>query len=55
MSKNSSLSLYKQLKEWQMVFNRNRKYKPKKKKAITPTTMYYVDQNGKVVFLEDEE
>jgi hypothetical protein len=55
MSKNSSLALYKQLKEWQMVFNRNRRYKPKKKKVMTPTTQYYVDQNGKVVFVDDEE
>lgn len=55
MSKNSSMANYKQLKEWLFMFNRNRKYKPKKKKAIAPTSMYYINNDGKVVFVDDEE
>jgi hypothetical protein len=55
MSVNSSMARYKQLKEWQYFFNRNRKYKPKKKKSIIPTSMYYIDHDGKVVFVDDEE
>jgi hypothetical protein len=55
MSKNSSLARYKQFKDWQYFFNRDRKYKPKKKKAITSTTMYYIDNNGRVVLVDNDE
>ena len=34
MSKNSSLQRLKALKEWWFIFERNRKYKPKRKKKI---------------------
>ena len=37
MSKNSALQRYTQLKEWWFIFNRKRKYKPRKKTRIIPT------------------
>lgn len=55
MSKTSNMARYKQLKEWWFVFNRNRKYKPKKKKAFTPTTQYYVNAEGNVIVVENED
>jgi hypothetical protein len=55
MSKNSSMARYKQLKEWLFMFNRNRKYKPKKKKIINPASMYYINNEGKVIFVDEEE
>lgn len=55
MSKTSSMARYKQLKEWWFMFNRNRKYKPKKKKIINPASMYYINDEGKTVFINDEE
>ena len=55
MSKTSPHARYKQLKEWWYIFNRNRKYKPKKKKTINPASMYYVGNDGKIVFVEEDE
>lgn len=55
MSKNSNMARYRQFKDWQYFFNRVRKSKPRKKKQFNPTAMYYVDQQGKVVFVDDEE
>ena len=54
MSKNSGVALYKNYKEWYMVFNKNRKYKPRKKKVNIPTSSYYINKEGRVVFIEED-